>query len=68
MPDDSDNRPTKTIFICIGAIFILALSLIIFEPNAARWVAEAVQSEFVSSDQPPQPPDAPKLAGTPNAR
>ena len=69
MPDGSGktHRSTTVVFVGIGAVFVLALSLIIFEPRAARWVAVAVEAEFANSDQTPEP-QAPKLAATPNAR
>ena len=67
MLDHSDERSMITLFVGIGAVFVLALCLIIFEPRTAHWVADGVEAEFANSNQVPQP-SAPKLAETPYAK
>lgn len=50
----------------IGAVFVLLIALVIWQPKAAIWIADAVEAEH--SAQSPDQADPVRLAAAPNRK
>jgi hypothetical protein len=66
MPAPNEPRASGVaVFIAFGAIFVLLIGLVVWQPKAAVWIAEAVDAE---SSKAPDEAASTRLAATPKRR
>jgi hypothetical protein len=66
MPTPNDQRVSGApVFIAFGAIFVLLIGLVAWQPKAATWIAEAVDAE---SSKAPDKAAPVRLAAEPTRR
>jgi cytochrome oxidase assembly protein ShyY1 len=66
MPAPSEQRVSGApVFIAFGAIFVLLIGLVVWQPKAATWIAEAVDAE---SSKAPHEAAPVRLAAVPARR